>query len=231
MRVALSEHGEARDCLAQDWAVFMAGALPDFAWVPVPNLGAKVGEFVRGWGLQGIILSGGNDLGENPLRDLTETTLLSLAEAQGLPVFGVCRGLQVIQQHFGGKLTACPRPAHVGARHAVQFLPTPRPLSGLPERRVVNSFHAQGVKAGELAPDLEPFALSEDGYVEGLAHRRLPIAAVQWHPERFQPFERLDQILLRGLLSTGLGYASDYPGRRARLADARADGEAAKVFD
>ena len=58
-------YNEPRDSLAQDWAAFMAVVLPEAIWLPIPNLGTEVGRFVNEWELDGFILTGGNDVGEN----------------------------------------------------------------------------------------------------------------------------------------------------------------------
>jgi len=52
------------------------------------------------------------------MRDQTEEILLKEALARGLPVFGVCRGLQVINRHYGGAVSAVLPEPHVGD-HAV----------------------------------------------------------------------------------------------------------------
>ncbi len=44
MRVTRSRHGETRDCLAREWASYMASTLPEASWVPLPNVGESVVE-------------------------------------------------------------------------------------------------------------------------------------------------------------------------------------------
>jgi gamma-glutamyl-gamma-aminobutyrate hydrolase PuuD len=48
----------------------------------------------------------------------------------------------------------------------------------------VNSFHHQGIRESQLSPALRLMARSDDDIVEALYHPHLPIAGVQWHPER-----------------------------------------------
>lgn len=197
MRVVRAEgYAEQRDALAWDWARFLGEAIPDCIWMPLPNVGGGVVDHVRSWGLDALILTGGNDVGEVPLRDETEQALISLAIEESLPLLGVCRGLQLIQGHFGGVIRSCPREAHVGTRHAILCGHT----SASPGQRVVNSYHAFGVRAEELAPELAVAAVSEDGWAEAFVHRSAPVAAVQWHPERTPVADPQDVSLLRGLL-------------------------------
>lgn len=199
MRVVNAEgYAEERDALAWDWHRFLATVFPDAHWISIPNLGSRVDDYVREWRIDALILTGGNDLGSAPVRDMTENSLLDYAMENALPAFGVCRGLQVIQHHFGGAVRPCPREAHVATRHPVSFLGFP---SGSPSSsRVVNSFHEQGVRADELAAPLQALAVSEDGWTECLAHRARPIVGVQWHPERNTIPERDDVLLMRRTL-------------------------------
>ncbi|MBI3868537.1 MAG: gamma-glutamyl-gamma-aminobutyrate hydrolase family protein [Verrucomicrobia bacterium] len=204
-------YDESRDALAHDWARFLALALPDCQWTPIPNLGAKAAGFIQDWGLDGLVLTGGNDPGSSTLRDDTENALVREALRRRLPLFGVCRGLQMIQRCFGGPLRGCPKDGHVATRHVVRF------ERGSVEEgeRTVNSYHALGVRPQDLAPELIATALSADGWVEGLAHRGSPMAAVQWHPERNAVMDPLDARLLRDTL--GLPSLSDASAASPRI--------------
>jgi|KBSSwiStaDraftv2_1062776.scaffolds.fasta_scaffold117677_2 putative glutamine amidotransferase len=200
MRVTSSEsYDEPRDALAQNWAAFMAAALPEAIWLPLPNLGPRIVDFVRVWQLDGFILTGGNDVGKCPSRDETESALLNLALERRAPVLGVCRGLQFIQCHFGGPIANCAREIHVGKRHPVTLTRAGGrwPLgSGV---REVNSFHGQTAPARQLAPPLELLAASDDGCAEAFAHSDARVVAVQWHPERCVPCDPADRTLIRQL--------------------------------
>ena len=77
---AATHYPEARDALARDWHHFMAQALPEVAWLPVPNLGRAVAGWTANWALDGVILSGGEDRGEDPQRDDTEDALWTLCQ-------------------------------------------------------------------------------------------------------------------------------------------------------
>lgn len=197
MRVVKSEgYGEVRDAIAHDWGNFLSFALPEVQWVPIPNTGERVLDFVRNWNLDGFILTGGNDIGEYPLRDETEYKLLELAIKQRLPVLGICRGLQVVQTYLAGKLDKCPDGSHIAKPHFINFLDSGGIGELAGKRRMVNSFHSFGVTKTNLNGKLSAFAVTDDGWVEGASYEGL-IFAIMWHPEREYPFDKLDKMLIR----------------------------------
>lgn len=175
--------------------------------------------------MDGILLTGGNDVapalygepkesfcGENnPLRDRMETRLIELALQADKPVFGICRGLQILNAVLGGTLYqdlknqtgteichSMDKP-YDRTVHEVTILPD-TPLAELygPGALAVNSRHHQGIKT--LAPALRAQATAPDGLIESVY---LPgyrfVQAVQWHPEhRWQAAE--SQSILRAFV-------------------------------
>jgi putative glutamine amidotransferase len=161
----------------------------------------------------GLLLAGGPDVdparyGESPVtptlecrpeRDALDFAAFARAQQAGAPVFGICRGLQVINVALGGTLwqdLPSQRPRGVAhdaddAGHGRDFLA--HALRGRTERapssfaaavaRIseVNSRHHQAVK--DLAPSLAPLAASPDDLVEAFERPGAFCAAVQWHPE------------------------------------------------
>ena len=118
--------------------------------------------------------------------------LLRAAIARELPIFGICRGCQVLNVAAGGSLIQ-----HLeGHRsspdttsfHRVDLLPGSE-LSRIvgAETMVVNTFHHQGIGPSDLAPLFVPAAVAApdtwliEAY-ESLSHRW--VRGVQWHPER-----------------------------------------------
>jgi N5-(cytidine 5'-diphosphoramidyl)-L-glutamine hydrolase len=185
MRIEPAAPGaEPAETLAAEWPPVLRRALGSVRWLPIPNLGGEVGRFLRPFAVGGVILTGGNDVGACPERDRTERSLIDDCIRARRPILGVCRGLQVLQDYFGGRLREAP-PAHDrGRTHPIRVChESGRRLLGR-DRFSAPSFHRFGVAVPELAPELEAWAVSEDGFVEGLHHPELPIVAVQWHPER-----------------------------------------------
>jgi len=177
-------HGERRDALDQRWAPFLAacGLLP----VPVPNEPELAVALAGRAGAAGVLLTGGNDIGTAPERDETERRLVAWAEARGLPVLGVCRGMQMLLSLAGVPLE--PVGGHVGVRHAIR-------LGGEPVE--VNSYHGLGARA--VAGELEAWGVAGDGVVEAVRHRGRPTVGIMWHPEREAPFRGIDIDLVTTL--------------------------------
>lgn len=121
------------------------------------------------------------------------------AVERGVPVFGVCLGLQGIVEHFGGELGVLATPMH-GKPSQVDVLGG-RLFAGFPERFTAGRYHS--LHAASVPRDLLVTARSEDGVVMAVEHERLPVAAVQFHPESILTLEgRLGHRLVRNVVSS-----------------------------
>lgn len=133
-------------------------------------------------------------------RDLFDQPLLRGALKRGLPVLGICRGLQEINVALGGDIyqklynepgfmdhredTDDPVEEQYAQVHSVKLVPGTWLHELLDKNAIeVNSLHGQGIKT--LADGLEPLAHAEDGLVEAVHAPSLSpfLLAVQWHPE------------------------------------------------
>lgn len=159
---------------------------------------------------QALLLSGGGDVepgrygeerhprtdGINADRDRQEMDLINEFMAAGRPVFGICRGLQILNVAFGGGLLqhvpdAAPGEVHsikdsYKAQHGLSWDGDSRMGSSLAETRDSNSSHHQAANPARLGRGLRAVARSPAGIIEAIegfdgAHR---VSAVQWHPER-----------------------------------------------
>lgn len=120
------------------------------------------------------------------------------------PIFGICLGLQMIATFFGSKLTQ-----HLGGHpqssssrseeaHKVHLIDNQgRVLADKKNTFGVNSLHHQGLLLENMSDNLIPTLVSEgnQGIIEGLRHKSLPIAGVQFHPE-----ENLNQFSINCIL-------------------------------
>lgn len=192
----ISGRNELRDALDQRLALWLiqAGYLP----VPIPNTLFDENNYadlpLKNWlsavKPRALILSGGNDIGEYLSRDATERYLLSWAVSNGVPVLGICRGLQMLA--VWGGVTLVKNDGHAGTRHTLQ---TSEINEEFPTE--VNSYHNWVVP---LCPDgFTVTARTEDGSIEAIKHTELLFEGWMWHPERETPFSQLDINRLRRL--------------------------------
>lgn len=192
-------------------AIHEAGGIPLLVptWLPEDDLRAVYER------LDGLLLPGGEDVEPerygavrhetvkrtNPQRDEAEITMARWAFDDRLPLFGICRGLQLINVAMGGTLTQDIR-SHIATdlRHDIDSTKEPRDLllheveidadSQLADivgdtRVHVNSLHHQTIE--QLAPGMRVTARATDGIIEAIEalhpEERGYVLAVQWHPE------------------------------------------------
>ena len=199
----VNTYDEWRDSVDQrlvEW-VIDAGFIP----VPIPNNLVNVSSESGGhplleqWlnllNINALLLSGGNDIGTAIQRDVTEIFLLKWAEKHNKPVLGICRGMQMMGLHVGGKLIKVS--GHVNTRHKLQY----DKVSTIKAVESVNSYHNYAL---EGCPDVfSVLAKSDDGNIEAIRHRELPWEAWMWHPEREGSFlmnhlERFKELINNG---------------------------------
>jgi len=203
-------------------AVLSTGGVP--VLLPPPGL-AGAADVIVGR-LDGLVISGGADVdpgrydaephertaGWRPDRDAWESALLTAAEARGLPVLGVCRGMQLMAVHGGGALDQH-TPDLVGHEQhspggdaygeiAVTTEPGSRVARLLGEKLSVSCHHHQSVRTH---PGFVASAYAEDGTLEAMeAPGDRFCLAVQWHPETAD-----DVGLLAGLVRAAAEFHAD----------------------
>lgn len=191
------ERSETRDVLDQNLIRFLS--IAGFLGIPIPNTlvsesleGDKpefqLAQLLKTLNPSAVVLSGGNDIGEYPERDLTETILLDYAETQKLPLLGICRGMQMIC-HREGISTELIK-GHAGTRHI---------LTG-EICKEVNSYHDYGIT---ICPkNYKILAVSDDSRIEAISNNLLPWEGWMWHPERENPFEKTDIRRVKNLFDS-----------------------------
>ena len=214
--------------------IYDAGGLP----LLLPNLPAADAAEVLA-SLDGLLLSGGGDIdpafwGEaphpalgsvDPGRDHFEYALVRAAQQRGLPVLGICRGIQMLAVAAGGTIwqdipaqlpdslphqQTAPRhqPSHrvtlaPGSRLARILLPAPAD-SAAPLHIDVNSFHHQAARS--CATIFSAMAWSDDGLIEGIAAADDWFAlGVQWHPEEMAATDPRQARLFTALIEAARG--------------------------
>lgn len=212
------DRAERRDCLDQAWVRFLDACDADV--LPIPNTLTDPITYLRRFGVAAVILSGGGDVsrqlrttagrppalpvgidGSQPERDLIESALLEHSSEIGWPLIGVCRGMQAVNLHHGGRLA--PIDGHAGTRHPLDRNVTELKSANQPELPAeVNSFHGLAVPHDGVGIGLTVLA-SYGPSVEALVHRDHPQLAVMWHPERQVPPAPADVALFSRFLHRG----------------------------
>ena len=186
-------------------AIAAAGFLP----VLVPSLADTntVAEIMDR--VDALVLTGAIKESDKDKRTEFDFMLIRMALERGLPVVGFCRGHQVINCYFGGKIEQIPgglspKIVHKGkvsayikdTFHEMEVVPGSRLSRSVKNRRrvTINSSHKYHVT--KLGEGLKVTARSDDGVIEALEHETLPVIGFQFHPERsFRSYpEHLDMI-------------------------------------
>ncbi len=201
LRQGTNQHGQAVDILEHAYVSYFETL--GFHLRIIPNMTKNVPMYCRG--VEGIILTGGNDVdplryGEEregslslaPERDKVEEQLVAFAVKQKLPLLAICRGMQYLNVLLGGKVS---RQSHPLGNHKVLIRgETTQAYCG--KDAVVNSFHNHSIPLSFLSAGLVSFAETPDGVVEGYVHRSLPFIGIQWHPERESPDETFNRKIV-----------------------------------
>ncbi|MFF9089208.1 gamma-glutamyl-gamma-aminobutyrate hydrolase family protein [Streptomyces sp. NPDC014991] len=164
--------------------------------------------------LDGLVIAGGPDVDPSrygaersartgppaPERDAWELALIDAALAAGVPVLGICRGMQLLNVALGGTLVqhldGHAEQVGVFGGHPVKPVPGTLYAGIVPEELIVPTYHHQAVE--RLGAGLVPSAYAADGTVEAV---ELPVEhgcwvlGVQWHPEMGE-----DLRVMRGLV-------------------------------
>jgi len=204
MRVVSSDmHEEKRDALSHDWTNFIAKNFPRAILIPIPNNPNLALRTMKDLKIEAMIFSNGNGFGEADERDITETRIFDYCIKKRLPILGVCRGFQVLNHLFGGKIekniSEITGEKHAGTVHEITIEESPYAEFAKSKLLTVNSFHGQGILMKDVPKSLKVFATTKFGVVEGIYHPTKPIVGIQWHPERNNPSHDFDMKIINSL--------------------------------
>jgi len=128
----------------------------------------------------GVILSGGPDSVYEVGARRLPTWVLPLNK----PILGICYGMQLLVEHFGGELRGGKGREYGRAKLHLRpevFGPSGALFYGMPVTQTVWMSHGDDVS--RLPADMLAVGHSDDGVVAAMVHRSLPIAGLQFHPE------------------------------------------------
>ena len=158
-------------------------------------------------GTEGIVISPGPC---DP--DRAGICLEVMEKAAGrLPVLGVCLGHQCIGQAFGAKVVRAPKPMH-GKISKITHNAT-GVLAAIPSPFKATRYHSLTLEPGSLPDCLEITAESDDGVIQGIAHRDLPFHGVQFHPESIA--SEHGHQLIQNFLDIARGKTGGKSGRKS----------------
>ncbi len=151
----------------------VAGAAPDVMLNDDPRLRPALLD-----GYEALVVGPGPGRPEHAPAMLT---LLRAAIERNMPVLGVCLGLQAIGEVLGASVTHAPRQMHGKVSHIEHN--GSGIFAGLPSPLVATRYHSLCLETATIPESLIVTAHSEDGVVQGIAHRSAPVYGVQFHPE------------------------------------------------
>lgn len=177
--------------------------------------------------IDGLLLTGGYDVNPNlygehphpklqalfPKRDTFELSLIEAAINKGIPILGICRGMQLLNVYFGGTLYQ-----DLDSQYGNDMIQHVQPSSfDIPihwvnvaedsylhqitgDKLMVNTFHHQGIK--DLANGLRSVATTADGMIEAVEaiDSSMDILALQWHPEIMLHTDEVSQAFFDDLV-------------------------------
>lgn len=154
-------------------------------------------------GIDGVVFTGGNDLyvcSNNELslkRDTFEKKLLEYCIDNGIPVLGICRGMQIIAEYFGSTFKKAE--GQVNVRHKLDVNPQSGYAEYLSRLQDVNSFHDFQIDVP--GDGLIISAENGSGVIKAIEHGSHNIFAQMWHSERENPFKVEEIELIKRVLS------------------------------
>jgi anthranilate synthase component 2 len=135
--------------------------------------------------------------------------------AETIPILGVCLGHQAIGDAFGGKVVRAPIPVHgklSEIRHDGESV-----FRGINAPFRATRYHSLVVERASLPVELHVTADTDDGLIMGLAHARLPVHGVQFHPESIA--SEHGHLMLKNFLDIATAW-NETTGRRKASANA-----------
>jgi len=150
----------------------------------------KLNLWISNINFDGLVLSGGNDIGQFKERDDLEKYLIQYCLKNSLPILGICRGAQVIAKFFKNEIVRVKN--HVGS-HKVNI------FKNFLKNKTVNSFHNYGIK--KLNNNFHTIAEhNEDKTIEAFSHINKKILGIMWHPERFKRRRKDQEKFIKNFL-------------------------------
>jgi gamma-glutamyl-gamma-aminobutyrate hydrolase PuuD len=161
-------------------------------------------EYFKSIKIDGIILTGGNDLSAinkdylSSKRDKFEKKIIRYGIKNNIPIFGMCRGMEIIADQFGAKFKRVR--GQVGIRHKLKVNEKSKYFKQLKEISTVNSFHNYAIDI--LPKEMIVSATNENGMIKAMEHKKYKIFGQMWHSEREKFFDKNQINLIKKFFLT-----------------------------
>jgi N5-(cytidine 5'-diphosphoramidyl)-L-glutamine hydrolase len=208
------ERNEVRDFLDTRYIKFLYNC--NINAIPVPNNTNSLKKYFIMHDIEGVILSGGNDIFFKPKsknirinkkiksltfnRNLIEKKLINFASRKKIPIVGICRGFQFLNHYFKGKIS--PITGHASTNHRINVKKdkiSTYEWTKLIDNKV-NSYHNFGIKLKDL-PKRFVCVASLDNNVEAAFNLNKRHMGIMWHPERKKNFSKKNIKLFKKLFN------------------------------
>lgn len=187
-RLEKNQHGDFIDSLEHNYIEYFEKL--GYKLVIVPNRTKNLKSYLEN--IYGIILTGGGStpLKKLSIRDKIEIDLIKNSIKNKIPLLGICRGMQMINYYFGGKLKKIKK--HVKINHEIYFK----------KKKIakVNSYHNEAILKKNIHKDLEIIAETKDNVIEAIKHKKHKILGIMWHPERMNHNNKFNKKLIKEFL-------------------------------
>ncbi len=198
--ISNQKYFEIREALDIKWGLLFKelNFLPII--LPIEFNYKKIFENIK---IEGIILTGGNDLNvisKSSLslkRDNFEKAIIRYGIKKNIPIYGMCRGMEIITEYFGGSLKKVK--GQVGVRQKLNINNNSKYFSELIKIKSVNSFHNYAVD--NLPKDLIVSASNKNGIIKAIEHKKYKILSQMWHTERESKFDKNQVNLIKNFFN------------------------------
>ena len=161
----------------------------NFVPILIPTSISNIELFINKMSLDGIILSPGGDPLKQDIRKKNEFKIIKYCIKKKIPILGICRGAQIINLYFKGKLKKVKN--HVRVNHQIfgRLIKT--------KKIKVNSYHDLGFDKKMLGDNLVVQAYAKDQVIECFSHKKFNILGIMWHPERNKKIKSFDMNIIK----------------------------------